>query len=204
MPSQIYSFLYPARALQILGETSWKEGRTGKIIKMEVCLRLFWGGSSGGTVSYSQYIFSWWTIYLLFEDCYSCFENQGFFLREALSAGLKAPFASIIQAEASSASGCCTAFNFLQLLLQGLDGWLFKGCCSRTCASKQGIIALLMLWLSGKYILPKVLLSVIRALNDRHNCINAVDFAGILISDDQQHRLEPEKPILRRLRLIRP
>lgn len=124
-------------------------------------------------------------------------------MREVWLAGLKAPFASIIQAKTSSASACYTAFNFLQLPLQELDGWLFKGCCSRTCASKQGIIALLMLWLSGKYILPKVLLSVIMALNDRHNCINAVDFAGMLISNDQQHRLEPEKPILRRLRLIR-
>jgi len=56
-----------------------------------------------------------------------------------------------------------------------------QGCCSRTCASKQGIIAPLKLWLSGKYILPKVLLSMIMALNDRHNCINAVDFAWMLI-----------------------
>lgn len=38
-----------------------------------------------------------------------------------------------------------------------------------------------MLWLSAKYILLKVLLSMIMDLNDRHKCVNAVDFTGMLI-----------------------
>lgn len=81
-------------------------------------------------------------------------------------AGLNVHFAHATQAEASSQKVDATQRSASSK--RGFSAWLLKDCSSRTCASKQGIIAPLMLWLSGKYILPKVLLSMIMALNDRH------------------------------------